>query len=147
MYAAQEERLKILDEQSQLAKELTRMKADVLKLDRELGEATYLLQNTRETMMHLKATQDLQAQQCLSLEDILYLRLPYAGYGIPCFKLRDTEVYLVVNKTLCSFTALEVRPLKTLGDDIFSWRRPSYFCRGTLYCSSNEGAARSYEIV
>jgi hypothetical protein len=315
MYSAQEERLKILDEQSQLAKELTRMKADVLKLDRELGEATYLLQNTRETMMHLKATQDLQAQQCLSLEstlptfiysyqentdqlhrtslvtgehsshrvpsyqfkdgccwsevpggsllitgggypaavteavrldvrtfavspqremrtarrrhavvyhaqhvyviggydgvrclseceryvctenrwqdlphlpracfatsgvvvegslyalggndghsldlvqklsldrltwDILYLRLPYAGYGIPCFKLRDTEVYLVVNKTLCSFTALEVRLLKTLGEDIFSWRRPSYFCRGTLYCSSNEGAARSYEIV
>jgi hypothetical protein len=47
--------------------------------------------------------------QKLSLEtltwELMQLRLPYADSGIPCFKLRYTEVYLVVNKTLCSFTA------------------------------------------
>jgi hypothetical protein len=42
---------------------------------------------------------------------LMQFRLPFAGCGIPCFKLRDTEVYLVVNQTLCSFTAFEVRPL------------------------------------
>jgi hypothetical protein len=55
---------------------------------------------------------ELDLVQKLSLEsltwEVMQFRLPFAGFGIPCFKLRDTEVYLVVNKTLCSFTALEV---------------------------------------
>jgi hypothetical protein len=67
----------------------------------------------------------LDLVQKLSLEsltwELMRFRLPFAGQPIPCFKLRDTEVYLVVNKTLCSFTALEVRPLKTLTKDIRSW--------------------------
>jgi hypothetical protein len=41
-------------------------------------------------------------------------RLPFPGAAIPCFKLRDSEVYLVVNNTLCSFTRIDVRSLKTL---------------------------------
>jgi hypothetical protein len=88
--------------------------------------------------------------QKLSLEsltwELMRFRLPFAGYGIPCFKLRDTEVYLVIKKTLCSFTALEVRPLKTLSEDIQSWIGVSYYRRGTLYCSSFEGGVRSYKI-
>jgi hypothetical protein len=52
--------------------------------------------------------------QELSLEsltwELMQFRLPFAGYAIPCFKLRGTVVYLVVNQTLCSFTAFEVRP-------------------------------------
>jgi hypothetical protein len=90
--------------------------------------------------------------QKLSLEsltwELMQFRLPFAGYAIPCFKLRDTEVYLVVGLTLCSFTALEVRPLKTLteDEDFQSWFGASYYHRGTLYCSSFEGAVRSYEI-
>jgi hypothetical protein len=46
--------------------------------------------------------------------ELKQFRLQFGGFGIPCFKVRDTEVYLVVNKTLCLFTASEVRPLKTL---------------------------------
>jgi hypothetical protein len=76
----------------------------------------------------------------------MQFRLPYADSDIPCFKLRDTEVYLVVNKILCSFTGFEVRPLKTLTEDIKSWRGASYYRRGTLYCSSDAGAVRSFEI-
>jgi hypothetical protein len=76
----------------------------------------------------------------------MQFKLPFAGGYIPCFKLRDTEVYLVVKNTLCSFTALEVRPLKTLAEDIQSWFGASYYCRGTLYCSSYEEAARSQKI-
>jgi hypothetical protein len=78
--------------------------------------------------------------------ELMLFRLAFAGYGIPCFKLRNTEVYLVVNKTLCSFTAFEVCPLKTLTQDIRSWYGASYYHRGTLYCSSNEGEVLSYEI-
>jgi hypothetical protein len=93
---------------------------------------------------------NLDLVQKLSLEsltwEVMQLRLPYSGFALPCFKLRDTEVYLVVNKTLCSFTGLEVRPLKTLTEGISSWYGGSYYRRGTLYCSSNVGAVRSYEI-
>jgi hypothetical protein len=68
---------------------------------------------------------DLDLVQKLSLEsltwELVQFRLPFVGWCIPCFKLRDTEVYLVVNKTLCSFTALEVRPLKSLTENIQSW--------------------------
>jgi hypothetical protein len=60
--------------------------------------------------------------------------------------LRDTEVYLVVDQTLCSFTALEVRSFKPLTEDIQSWFGTSYYCRGTLYCSSYSGAVFSYKI-
>jgi hypothetical protein len=88
----------------------------------------------------------LDLVQNLSLEsftwELMQFRLPFAGFGIPCFKLSDTEVYLVFNQTLCSLTALEVRPLKTLTEDIRSWfgvrllrvRLWSYYHRGTLYC-------------
>jgi hypothetical protein len=92
----------------------------------------------------------LESVQNLSLERltwrIMKLRLPHAGRNIPCFKLRDTEVYLVVYKTLCSFTALKVRPLKALTEDIDCWRGASYYQSGTLYCSSYHGAVRSLEI-
>jgi hypothetical protein len=92
----------------------------------------------------------LDLVQKLSLEsltwELMQLRLPHADREITCFKLRDTEVYLVVKKTLCSFTGLEVRPLKTLTEYIWSWRGVSYYRSGTLYCSSQLGAARRYEI-
>jgi hypothetical protein len=92
----------------------------------------------------------LDLVQKLSLDsltwELMQLRLPHVGHGIPCFKLRDTEVYLVVNKTLCSFTGLQVVPLKTLSEDIRSWYGASYYDRGTLYCSYYFGAVRSYEI-
>jgi hypothetical protein len=93
---------------------------------------------------------DLDLVQKLSLEsltwELMQFRLPFAGYCFPCFKLRDTEVYLVVNKTLCSFTALEVRPLKILTADIQSEYGASYYHRGTLYCSNCRGEVRSHEI-
>jgi hypothetical protein len=76
----------------------------------------------------------------------MQFRLQFAGYCIPCFKLKDTEVYLVVKKTLYSFTAFEVRPLKTLTEDILSMFGASYYHRCTLYCSSFEGGVRSYKI-
>jgi hypothetical protein len=99
---------------------------------------------------HTGSYLDLDLVQKLSLESLTWklmqLRLPFAGRAIPCFKVRDTEVYLVVNKTLCSFTAFEVRSLKTLNEDIKSWNGTSYYRRGTLYCSDVNGGARSYEI-
>jgi hypothetical protein len=92
----------------------------------------------------------LDLVQKLSLEsltwELMQLRLPYVACAIPCFKLRDTEVYLVVNDTLCSFTGLEVRPLKTLSEVITSWFGVSYYRRGTLYCSRYDGAVSSLEI-
>jgi hypothetical protein len=92
----------------------------------------------------------LDLVQKLSLEsltwELLPFRLPMPWRSIPCFKVRETEVCLVVMNTLCSFNANEVCSLKTLTDYIDSWRGASYYCRGTLYCSSYEGRAHSYEI-
>jgi hypothetical protein len=88
--------------------------------------------------------------QKLSLDsltwELMQFNLPFSGSRIPCFKVRDTEVYLVVKKTLCSFTAFEVRPLKTLTEEILSRSGASYYHRGTLYCSYDWGEARSLEI-
>jgi hypothetical protein len=91
----------------------------------------------------------LDLVQKLSLKsqtwELMPFRLPFAGYGIPCFKLSDTEVYLVVNKALFRLTAFEVRLIKTLTENIESWYGASYFHKDTLYCSSDEGV-RSLEI-
>jgi hypothetical protein len=62
--------------------------------------------------------------QKLSLEsltwELVQLRLPYPEIGIPCFK-RNSEVYLIVNKYLCSFTALRIKRLERhLSKDIKS---------------------------
>jgi hypothetical protein len=88
--------------------------------------------------------------QKLSVEsltwELMQFRLPFAAFAIPCFKLRDTEVFLVVKNTLCSFTAFEVRPLKTLTKGIQSRSGASYYHRGTLYCSNREGGVLSLEI-
>jgi hypothetical protein len=94
---------------------------------------------------------DLDLVQKLSLKsltwEIMQFRLPHAGGGIPCFKVRDTEVYFVLNKTLCSFTSLQVCPLKTLTKNIWTWSGASYYHSGTLYCCSNGGGAvPTYEI-
>jgi hypothetical protein len=61
---------------------------------------------------------------------LMQLKLPQADYNFPCFK-KDTEVYLVIKKTLYSFTPLEVKPIKTLPGDITC--SSSYYSRGTLY--------------
>jgi hypothetical protein len=72
--------------------------------------------------------------QQLSLDSLTWqlmqLKLPQADCDFPCFK-KDTEVYLVINKTLYSFTPLEVKPIKTLPGDIRCIS--SYYSRGTLY--------------
>jgi hypothetical protein len=92
----------------------------------------------------------LDLVQKLSLEsltwELMQFKLPVAGYSISFFKLSDTEVYLVVNQTLCSFTAFEVRPLKTLTQNIQSWCGVSYYHRGTLYYSNYQGGVLSVEI-
>jgi hypothetical protein len=60
----------------------------------------------------------LDVVQKLSLEsltwELMQFRFPFADCDIPCFKLRDTEVYLMVKNILCSFTAFEARPSRLL---------------------------------
>jgi hypothetical protein len=58
---------------------------------------------------------ELDTVQKLSLDsltwELMHLRLPQAALCIPCFKT-DSEVYLVIKKTLYSFTPLHVKPIK-----------------------------------
>jgi hypothetical protein len=86
--------------------------------------------------------------QKLSLEGLtwepLHLSLPQTGNYIVCFKLSDTEVYFLLDKTLYSFQTLS--PVKTLPEGAKSYYGPSYYSRGMLYCSSNGGAAIRLEI-
>jgi hypothetical protein len=109
-----------------------------------------VVENSLYALGGYDGSSDLDLVQKLSLEsltwEIMQFRLPFIGKCISCFKLRDTEVYLMVDLTLCSFNPSEVRPLKSLTEDIQSWFGVSYYCRGTLYCSSYEGAVLSYEI-
>jgi hypothetical protein len=93
---------------------------------------------------------DLDCVQELSLESLTWklmqLRLPIVSHRVPCFKVSDTQVYLVVNKTLFALTVLQVSYIKTLTEDIESFNGASYYCRGTLYCSSSDGPVRRQTI-
>jgi hypothetical protein len=77
---------------------------------------------------------DLDTVQKLSLDsltwELMQLKLPQAVRWFNCFKT-DTEVYLVIDKTLYSFTPLEVKAVKTLPKSVFC--SSSYYSRGTLY--------------
>jgi hypothetical protein len=92
----------------------------------------------------------LDTVQKLSLDTLtwklLELRLPRPSCATPCFKVRDTQVYFVIHKTLYSFTPLEVTELKTLPESIKNFAGRSCYCRGTLYYSTRTGAARRTEI-
>jgi hypothetical protein len=79
-------------------------------------------------------SRDLDTVQKLSLDSftwqLIQLKLPQAAYSFPCFKT-ETQVSLVVEKTLYSFTPLEVKAVKTLDRSIRC--SSSYYSRGTLY--------------
>jgi hypothetical protein len=72
--------------------------------------------------------------QRLSLDsltwELMQLKLPKAASWFPCFK-RDTEVYLVIENTLYSFTPLHIKAVKTLPRCIGCVT--SYYTRGSLY--------------
>jgi hypothetical protein len=84
--------------------------------------------------------------QKLSLDSLTWqlmqLKLPQGANRFPCFK-KDTEVYLVISKTLYSFTPLQVKAVKTLDTDIRG--SSSYYSRGTLYYEYGSGIS-SYEL-
>jgi hypothetical protein len=91
---------------------------------------------------------DLDLIQRLSLDRLtwepLQISLPRAGSCIACFKLNDTEAYFLLDKTLYSFQTLH--PVRSLPEGTLSCFGPSYYSRGSLYCSSSVGAARRVEI-
>jgi hypothetical protein len=61
---------------------------------------------------------------------LMQLKLPRAASWFPCFKT-ETQVYLMINETLYSFTPLEVKAVKTYPRNIYG--HSSYYSRGTLY--------------
>jgi hypothetical protein len=94
------------------------------------------LENSMYALGGHKRRSYLDTVQKLSLDsltwELMRLKLPQAVLAFPCFK-RNTEVYLVINKTLYSFTPLEIKPIKTLDRSILCYS--SYYSRGTLYCT------------
>jgi hypothetical protein len=86
---------------------------------------------------------DLDTVQKLSLHfltwDLMRLELPRACWYLPCFKT-DTQVYLLIEKTLYSFTPLQVKPVITLHRGLEC--ETSYYSRGTLYYSIDSGIER-----
>jgi hypothetical protein len=84
--------------------------------------------------MLLEADNLLDTVRKLSLDslawELMQLKLPQATHNFSCFKT-STEVYLVINETLFSFTPLQVKPMKTLPYGISCYS--SYYSRGTLY--------------
>jgi hypothetical protein len=66
----------------------------------------------------------------------MQLKLPIAASSFPCFKT-DSQVYLVLEQTLYSFTPFEVKPIKTLPFSIECVS--SYYSKGTLYYERGNG--------
>jgi hypothetical protein len=86
-----------------------------------------------------RANRHLDTVQKLSLDsltwELMQLKLPSVDCNIPCFKT-DTQVILVIYKTMYSFTPLEVKPIKTLRKGIRCIS--SYYSRGTLYYEQSD---------
>jgi hypothetical protein len=61
---------------------------------------------------------------------LMQLKLPQAASNFSCFKT-DAQVYLVIERTLYSFTPLEVKPIKKVEKSIGCYS--SRYSRGTLY--------------
>jgi hypothetical protein len=82
----------------------------------------------------------LDTVQKLSLDSLTWqlmqLNLPQAARCFPCLKT-ETQVYLVIEKTLYSFTPLEIKAVKNLDKSIYCWS--SYYSRGTLYYECGRG--------
>jgi hypothetical protein len=76
--------------------------------------------------------------QKLSLDSLTWelmdLKLPQCAHCFLCFKT-ESQVYMVIKKTLYSFTPLEIKPIKTIADEV--WCESSYYSRGTLYYTSD----------
>jgi hypothetical protein len=68
--------------------------------------------------------------------ELMQLKLPQEAGFFPCFKT-DTQVYLVINETLYSFTPNEVKPVKTLGQSIIT--DLGCYSRCTLYYANEHG--------
>jgi hypothetical protein len=98
------------------------------------GMSAFELHNSLYALGGYQGRDCLDTVQKLSLDSLtwqlMHLKLPQAASHFPCFK-KDTEVYLVIATTLCSFTPLEVKPIKTFPEDIRCFS--SYYSRGTLY--------------
>jgi hypothetical protein len=100
----------------------------------ELHNSLYALGGDQGDVDYLDTVQQLSLDSLTW--QLMQLKLPQAAFLSPCFK-KDTEVYLVINKTLYSFTPLEVKPIKTLPEDIRCYS--SYYSRGTLYYENGNG--------
>jgi hypothetical protein len=78
--------------------------------------------------------------------EIMELRLALPSSGLACFKVSDSEVYLVCDRTLHSFTPCGLLPLKAVYLDIQCWDTPSLYRRGAIYYGNMWGAPRRLEI-
>jgi hypothetical protein len=77
--------------------------------------------------------------QKLSLDsltwELMQLKLPKERHSTCCLKT-DTQVYLVIKKTLYSITPYKFKRIKTLRQNI-SWCITSYYSRGNLYYANS----------
>jgi hypothetical protein len=106
------------------------------------GPCLYALGGWNKLAIDLVQRLDLRT---LSWE-VLQLKLPCAGYSL-CFKV-GSGVYIVMHNNLYSFSpqTMEVKPYKTLSRVHYFSCGPSYYCRGTLYCPSEGGAAHCVKV-
>jgi hypothetical protein len=105
-----------------------------------IGMSAVEVENSLYALGGRAAKENFDTVQKLSLDsltwELMHLKLPQAASWLPCFK-SDTQVYLVIKKTLHSFTPLEVRRVKNLRKVIKS--HSSYYSRGTLYYALGRG--------
>jgi hypothetical protein len=100
----------------------------------EVENSLYALGGQDDSLTYLDTVQKLSLDSLTW--KLMQLKLPQTACDFPVFKT-DTQVYLVIKKTLYSFTPLEVKPIKTLPRSIQCFS--SYYSRGTLYFEIGEG--------
>lgn len=78
----------------------------------------------------------------------LKLKLPSAHNSIACFKLEESQAYFLIEKSLYAFAPLtnSITHVAAVKESVTSQCGPSYYAKGTLYCSGYFGTVRELNL-
>lgn len=93
---------------------------------------------------------DLIQQLCLEILKwtVMPVTLPIAYYSLACFKLEESQLYIVVQDSVYSYipSTNTIRNAKLINEAPKSYYGPSYYVSGRLYCSSVNGPCKQHQI-
>lgn len=107
-----------------------------------MDKSLYVLGGYAGTFLNEVQTLDIEH----NVWSVLQVKLPSAGWYVPCFSVGVREVMFVVKKQLWCLRPQAINFVKTLDDDIQSCGGPCVLRGETLHCSYNQRHSLNFKI-